>query len=92
MPWTKVRVHKYTRELHPDDYAKGLPAPADHTDDDAHYEHFVVRKNDTGEWIGRNGIVNNWLTQNIPSDADNAKEVEETEAIDNKPKRRTKKK
>lgn len=61
--WKKIRVSRYTRNLHPDDAKVGLPHPGVIESSDR-YEEFHVRKNISGEWVGRTGIVNNWLVSN----------------------------
>ena len=61
--WQKVRVSKYTRNLHPDDAQPGLPNPGLIESSDR-YEEFHVKKNNSDEWVGRTAIVNNWLVSN----------------------------
>lgn len=90
MSWTKIRVHKFTRELHPNDHENGLPQPSDTADDEEKYEYFIVRQNNDGEWVGQNGIVNNWLAQREPYAFD-AKEAQEETNKPNKSESKRKK-
>jgi len=63
MNWQKIRVHRYTRELHPEDHKEGLPSPGELDEDPNNYELWHVKQVQSGDWVGRNGIVNNWLLQ-----------------------------
>ena len=86
MSWTPIRVCKYTRSIHPDDQQPGLPLALDNDILQDNWERWHVQKNDAGEWVGRNAIINQWLvdnSNNIMPYADNA-EAEQ-------PKRKAKK-
>jgi hypothetical protein len=65
MKWIKVRVSKYTRALHPDDYQEGLPQPGQLEDADR-YEEMVVGKNEALVWIGKNWNAGQWLITHTP--------------------------
>lgn len=60
--WQKLRVSRFTRNLHPEDHQEGLPKPGPIESSDR-YEIYKVKKNNAGEWIGYNGEVNNWLVK-----------------------------
>jgi hypothetical protein len=60
MKWKPIRVSKFTRNLHPEDYQPGLPAPGP-LEDPNRYEQFVVRLNELGEWVGRDHATRLWL-------------------------------
>lgn len=62
--WQKLRVSRFTRNLHPGDHQEGLPEPGPIESSDR-YEIYKVKKNNAGEWIGYNGEVNNWLVANL---------------------------
>ena len=70
MSWTKIRVSRYTRNLHPEDHQPGLPQPGPLEDGTNQYEEYHVRQNDAGEWTGRNGTVNQWLVDNTFTNAE----------------------
>ena len=59
MSWIKVRVSRYTRELHPDDHQDGLPKPGE-LEHDVSYEAFHVQRKGLS-WIGRTDDINSWL-------------------------------
>lgn len=65
--WTPIKVSKFTRRTHPDDYQPGLPDAGELEAPDR-YEVFLVRRNKAGEWVGSNGTVNLWLVMNCPID------------------------
>lgn len=68
MSWTRIRVSRFTRNLHPEDYKPGLPVPGELESADR-YENFHIKQNDSGEWVGRNGLVNMWLVDStLPAD------------------------
>ena len=88
MSWIKIKVNKYTRTLHPDDHKPGLPKPDPLTVRDE-WDEYHVRQNRCGEWVGRNGEVNNWLAINPPYHAEDAK-AEQPDPPKKKRTRRTK--
>jgi hypothetical protein len=65
MRWVSIRVSKYTRALHPDDYQEGLPQPGPLEDADR-YEEMVVGKNESLVWIGKNWNARQWLITHTP--------------------------
>ena len=90
MRWTPIRVNKYTRELHPEDHIDGLPKPGPLAEDN-HYERWRVKQNPNGEWIGGNGIINLWLSQQTAYYAE-PKEEQATEVPTSKKKRQPRRK
>jgi hypothetical protein len=62
MKWISIRVSKYTRALHPDDYQEGLPQPGPLEDADR-YRTMIVG-NDGGTWVGRDDVAETWLQEN----------------------------
>ena len=66
-PWKRIRVSKFTWNIHPADHQPGLPTPQG-LEVDSNYRTVLVRRNDKGEWVGSNLNVNNWLIQNEPKE------------------------
>ena len=65
MKWISIRVSKFTRALHPDDYHEGLPQPG--LDEGAdRYEEMIVGKNESLVWIGRDYHAGEWLITHTP--------------------------
>jgi hypothetical protein len=62
MKWVKIRVSKYTRALHPDDYNEGLPQPGIN-EGEGKYRELIVG-NQGGTWIGRDDVAETWLQEN----------------------------
>lgn len=58
-PWKRIRVSRFTRNLHPEDHKPGLPEPGP-LEAESDYEAFLVRQNQKGEWVGQ-GTANVWL-------------------------------
>jgi len=59
MKWIPIRVSKYTRALHPDDYQEGLPQPG-LDEGEGKYRELIVG-NQGGVWVGRDDIAEIWL-------------------------------
>jgi hypothetical protein len=63
MKWIKIRVSKYTRALHPDDYQEGLPQPG-LDEGEGKYRELIVG-NQGGTWmVGRDDVAETWLQEN----------------------------
>ena len=66
-PWTRIRVSKFTWNIHPNDWQRGLPLPQG-LEEEHCYRSVLVRKNQKGEWTGQDLNVTNWLIQNEPKE------------------------
>ena len=62
MKWIKIRVSKFTRALHPDDYQEGLPQPGLY-EGEGKYRELIVG-NQGGVWVGRDDVAETWLQEN----------------------------
>jgi hypothetical protein len=67
MKWIRIRISKFTRALHPDDYKEGLPKPGPLEDADR-YEEMIVGKNEALVWIGKNWNAGQWLITHTPTE------------------------
>ena len=61
MKWIPIRVSKYTRALHPDDYKEGLPQPGVY--EGAYNYRDMIVGNDGGTWVGRDDVAETWLQE-----------------------------
>jgi hypothetical protein len=61
MKWIPIRVSKYTRALHPDDYQEGLPQPGVY--EGAYNYRDMIVGNDGGTWVGRDDVAETWLQE-----------------------------
>jgi hypothetical protein len=62
MKWISIRVSKFTRALHPDDYHEGLPQPG--LDEGADRYRDLIVGNKGGTWVGRYDDAEAWLLEN----------------------------